>query len=208
MAKALIGEYRKDKGVIVFNGREIRKPLGQGVRGERHRVPERGSKKEGLFLKHSLQANISIASLGKMLLGFLLDPRKVRKAAVESIERLRIKAPGPGARVETLSGGNQQKAIIAKWLLTGAQVFIFDEPTRGIDVGAKAEIYALMEELLRKGASIIMISSEMLEVLRMADRILVMRDGCGQVVLDNDGLKQEDVLQYAIGANVYHVCTE
>jgi ribose transport system ATP-binding protein len=208
VAKALIGEYRKDGGTIVFNGREIRnRSVKESVaHGIVYLSEDR--KKEGLFLKHSLQTNVTISSLGKMMRRFFLDPRKIKEAALASIERLKIKASGPAVRAETLSGGNQQKAIIAKWLLTGAQVFIFDEPTRGIDVGAKTEIYALMEELLEKGASIIMISSEMLEVLHMADRILVMRDGCEQVILDNDDLSQEDVLRYAIGANVYHACTE
>jgi len=208
VAKTLIGEYRKERGTIIFKGKEIQNKSVKESVGHGIVYLSEDRKKEGLFLKHTLQTNITIASLAKLSRKIFLDPGKIRGAALDSIEKLKIKTPGPTVRAETLSGGNQQKAIIAKWLLTEAEVFIFDEPTRGIDVGAKAEIYGLMDELLRNGASIIMISSEMPEVLRMADRILVMREGCGQIILENKGLTQEDVLHYAIGANVYHACTE
>lgn len=206
IAKALIGEYRKDGGEIIFNGKPIHN--GSVVESVGHGIVylSEDRKKEGLFLKHSVQNNITIASLKKHMKRRFLDKRKMRKVSMESIGKLKIKTPGPMVSAETLSGGNQQKIIIAKWLLTQAQVFIFDEPTRGIDVGAKVEIYFLMEELLRNGASIIMISSEMPEVLRMADRILVMREGCCQAILDNKDLTQEKVLHYAFGANTYNEC--
>jgi len=207
VSKTLIGEYRKESGTITFKGKEIQNRSVEESVAHGIVYLSEDRKKEGLFLKHSLQMNITVASLKKISRKLFLDPRKLRKAALESIGKLRIKTPGPAVLAETLSGGNQQKAIIAKWLLTEAEVFIFDEPTRGIDVGAKAEIYTLMDELLRNGASIIMISSEMPEVLRMADRILVMREGCSQIVLDNKNLTQEDVLHYAIGANIYHACS-
>jgi ribose transport system ATP-binding protein len=208
IAKTIIGEYKKDSGTLVLNGKEIRnRSVGEAVRHGIVYLSE-DRKKEGLFLEHSLQSNICIASLGRYLKRGFLSPAKMREAAERSIGELKIKTPSPSVKAQTLSGGNQQKAIIAKWLLTEAQVFIFDEPTRGIDVGAKAEIYLLMEELLKKGASVIMISSEMPEVLRMADRVLVMREGCCQAILDNKGLTQEAVLQYAIGADTYHECRD
>lgn len=207
VAKTLIGEYRKEHGTIVFKGKEIQNRSVEESVAHGIVYLSEDRKKEGLFLQHSLQMNITVSSLGKLARGLFLDQGRLRAAALDSISKLKIKTPGPMVRAETLSGGNQQKAIIAKWLLTKAEVFIFDEPTRGIDVGAKAEIYALMDELLRNGASIIMISSEMPEVLRMADRILIMREGCSQIILENKNLTQEDVLHYAIGANIYHACT-
>ena len=156
-----------------------------------------------MFFKHSVQTNITIASLERSLKSGFISLSKERKNAKSAIERMRVKTPSTTVLAETLSGGNQQKMIIAKWLETEAEIFIFDEPTRGIDVGAKVEIYQIMEGLLAKGASIIMISSEMPEVLRMADRILVMREGCCQAILENRNLSQEDICHYAIGANSY-----
>ena len=206
VAKTLIGEYRKESGAIKFLGKPIEnKTVGESVaHGIVYLSEDR--KKEGLFLKHSVQMNISISSLKEHMSNKFLDPKKITKACKSSISKLNIKTPNCTVKAETLSGGNQQKLIIAKWLLTQARIFIFDEPTRGIDVGAKAEIYCLMEELLQQGASIIMISSEMPEVLRMADRILVMREGRCQTILKNEGITQEDVLHYALGANTYNEC--
>lgn len=208
IAKALIGEYKKDSGSILFHGNEIaNKSVSESVRNGIVYLSE-DRKKEGLFLKHSVQHNITISSLHKLMKNGLIHPKLLKETTLRSIDRLTIKTPHDSVAVETLSGGNQQKVIIAKWLLTQAQVYIFDEPTRGIDVGAKAEIYKLMEVLLKEGASIIMISSEMPEVLHMADRILVMREGNCQTIIPNENITQEDVLHYAIGANTYHECRE
>jgi len=206
LAKCLIGEYKRDGGEIFYKGKRISNRSVQESVKNRIVYLSEDRKKEGLFLRHSIQHNITISSLGKSMKGIFISLRTERRKAKESIKRLKIKTPGERAAAETLSGGNQQKLIIAKWLETEAEVFIFDEPTRGIDVGAKLEIYQIMETLLAKGASIIMISSEMPEVLRMADRILVMREGCCETILENRNLKQEDIFQYAIGANKYEGC--
>lgn len=203
LAKCLIGEYTRDGGEIRFKGRQIlNRSVRESVRNGIVYLSE-DRKKEGLFLKHAVQTNVTIASLEKSLNGWFISLRKERKNAQAAIERMRVKTPTTTVPAETLSGGNQQKMIIAKWLETEAEIFIFDEPTRGIDVGAKVEIYQIMEGLLAKGASIIMISSEMPEVLRMADRILVMREGCCQAILENRNLTQEEIFHYAIGANTY-----
>lgn len=208
IAKTLIGEYRKDSGTVRFHGKDIEnRSVAESVKNGIVYLSE-DRKKEGLFLKHSVQLNIAISSLQRVMKRKLLDPGMIRRTALDSIEKLNIKTPNDQVDVQTLSGGNQQKVIIAKWLLTQAQVYIFDEPTRGIDVGAKAEIYKLMESLLAEGASIIMISSEMPEVLRMADRILIMREGCPQAIVENKNLTQEQVLHYAIGANTYNGCNK
>ena len=117
------------------------------------------------------------------------------------MDKIRIRIAGQTQRVENLSGGNQQKVVLAKWLQRDAEILIFDEPTRGIDVGAKYEIYQLMNELAAKGKGVLMISSELPEVLGMSDRILVMRDGRIVGELKNEpGLTQEDVMAIAMGS--------
>jgi len=127
----------------------------------------------------------------------LVPPMRRLRVARRFIDALRIKTPGPRQRVMLLSGGNQQKVVLARWLLTEADIFIFDEPTRGIDVGAKVEVYRLMNDLLANGAAIIMISSELPEVLGMSDRILVMRGGRIVAELDRASATQERIMTYA-----------
>ena len=117
------------------------------------------------------------------------------------IDQIQIKITGGEQIAETLSGGNQQKVVLAKWLQRNADVIIFDEPTRGIDVGAKYEIYLLMNELSRQGKAIIMISSELTEILGMSDRILVIREGSAAGCLVNRGISQEDLMKLATGAD-------
>ena len=121
--------------------------------------------------------NITIGHLAALARGGLVDRRAERRAVAESFDRLAIKAAGGGAPVLSLSGGNQQKCIIARWLLTGPKVLLLDEPTRGIDVGAKAEIYALMRRLVAEGMGILLTSSELPELLAVCDRILVLCEG-------------------------------
>jgi len=139
--------------------------------------------------------------LGQILRAGLLNSRKEESLCRQLKDKLKIKTPGLDAQVKNLSGGNQQKVVISKWLLSKASIFIFDEPTRGIDVGAKDEIHKVMEELVKEGASIIMISSEFPEILKMSDRIMVMHLGRVEAILENKGLSQEDVFHYAIGAH-------
>jgi ABC-type sugar transport system ATPase subunit len=122
-----------------------------------------------------------------------------QRAAARYVQELRIRTPSLNQKVVFLSGGNQQKVVLSKWLCSQASVFIFDEPTRGVDVGAKAEIYQLMNRLTASGVAIIMISSEMLEVLGMSDRLLVMRDGGITGEFSADEATQEKILQCALG---------
>ena len=128
-----------------------------------------------------------------------MDTRKEHGAADRYVKDLRIKTPSLDQRVVFLSGGNQQKVVLSKWLCSQAEVFIFDEPTRGVDVGAKAEIYQLMNRLTATGVAIIMISSELLEVLGMSDRILVMRGGRITGEFSAEESTQERILQCALG---------
>jgi ribose transport system ATP-binding protein len=155
----------------------------------------------GLFLKHTLAKNIPIVSYRQTRTPFAL-PRDDIKLSRHYIEALNIMTPSVFQLAMLLSGGNQQKVVLAKWFATKADIFIFDEPTRGIDVGAKEEIYKIMIELLRQQKSIIMISSDMPELIAMSDRILVMRGGSFVAELGKDEINEETILKYAIGSDV------
>jgi ABC-type sugar transport system ATPase subunit len=155
-------------------------------------------KQQGLVLLLPVADNIAMAAPGQTgAPRGLLPPMAKLRTARRYIESLKIKTPSPRQRVMYLSGGNQQKVVLAKWMLTHASIFIFDEPTRGIDVGAKVEVYRLMNELLRGGAAIVMISSELPEVLGMADRILVMREGKIVAEFDHASATQEAIMSHA-----------
>ena len=154
-------------------------------------------KGEGLVLIHPLFENVSLPNLDKLGKP-LVHKSKLRTVTADYIKKLKIKAYNADMAGEELSGGNQQKVVIAKWLLSQADVYIFDEPTRGIDVGARDEIYEIMLELVKNGASIILVSSDLVEVIRLSDRIAVMREGELRTVLENDAsTTQEKVLSYA-----------
>ena len=201
LAKCIIGEFKKTSGTLYLNDAptEIRSVNDALKHGIVYLSEDR--RQEGLFLDHPVKTNMSIASLDNILSHRLLHFKKENALCAELREKLSIKTPSLETRSKNLSGGNQQKVVIARWLLTQARVFIFDEPTRGIDVGAKDEIHKIMEELVQEGASIIMISSEIPEVLKMSDRIMVMRLGSIEAILDNHDLTQEDIFHYAIGAH-------
>lgn len=138
-----------------------------------------------------------MASYDKFEKGLFIHGEKVRSITHDYVKKLRIKTPSADQLLSKLSGGNQQKVVIAKWLINDARILIFDEPTRGIDVGAKSEIYSLMNELVALGKSIIMISSELPEVLRMSDRIVVMCEGRITGFLDIKDASQEKIMAFA-----------
>jgi ribose transport system ATP-binding protein len=197
-ARAIIGADPMSAGVIVVNGREVR-ITGPDV-AVRHGIgylPE-DRKRHGLMLEQDVAFNVAMASLrdSRGPLGVLRQGR-TRKVADRFIQSLRIKTPSSRSTVKNLSGGNQQKVVIAKWLARNCDVLIFDEPTRGIDVGAKEEIYKLLHELATQGKAIIMISSELPEVLRLSDRIVVMSEGRVTGTLDGDGADQETIMKLA-----------
>ena len=150
-----------------------------------------------MALRLSVAENISLANLDALGRRGVLDLKEERRAALNFIERLRIRPPAPGQKVARLSGGNQQKVAIAKWLYRQARIFIFDEPTRGVDVGAKAEIYRLMNDLTESGAAILMVSSELPEILGMSDRVLVMRNGRLVKELVTREASQEEIMRYS-----------
>jgi ribose transport system ATP-binding protein len=156
-------------------------------------------KRFGLILGLSVTDNTVMASydLAKLHKGIFVNEKNCEETANEYVRKLKTKTPSVKQLVKNLSGGNQQKVVIAKWLLRDCDILIFDEPTRGIDIGARAEIYNLMEELVREGKSIIMISSDMTEVLKMSDRIAVMCEGRKTGELDIAEASQDVIMTYA-----------
>ena len=201
-ARAIFGMDPKDSGDIYLNGAkvEISRPLDAIGAGFGFVTEDR--KDEGLVLTMNVGQNITLATLDKFGVHWKLNLAQEKKTIDEYIERLRIKTPSPLQLARNLSGGNQQKVVLAKWLLSQAKVILFDEPTRGIDVGAKIEVYNIMNELIRSGTAIVMISSEMPEILGMSDRVAVMHQGTITGIFENDGtLTQEKVLYYATGGD-------
>ena len=198
VARALVGADKKDGGTVFVNGRDvsISNPADAAKVGIGYLSEDR--KRFGLLLGRSVRDNVVLASMPAFTSGsgFVLD-RKIGKAASDVVSKLRIRTPSVTQLVQNLSGGNQQKTVVAKWLVRDCDILIFDEPTRGIDVGAKDEIYALLDELAAEGKAIIMISSELPEVLRMSHRIAVMCAGRITAVLDNAEATQEKIMHYA-----------
>jgi ribose transport system ATP-binding protein len=198
VARAVVGADRKDGGTVVVHGREvsIRNPAEAAKVGIGYLSEDR--KRYGTLLGRSVRDNIVLASMSSFTngLGFLQE-RKMRRTAGDYVAKLRIRTPSVAQLVKNLSGGNQQKTVVAKWLVRDCDILIFDEPTRGIDVGAKDEIYQLLDELAAEGKAIIMISSELPEVLRMSHRIVVMCQGRITAILDNAEATQENIMDYA-----------
>jgi ribose transport system ATP-binding protein len=165
-------------------------------------VPE-DRKKLSLLLDVSLSANISLPDLDSYTWMKLINPGREAANAERQRERLRIKTPSVATEVGTMSGGNQQKVVLAKWLSMKPRCMIFDEPTRGIDVGAKNEIYQLMRGLADSGVAVLMISSDMEEVIGVSDRIAVMHEGTISGFLDRGEFSEHNVLQLAVGHSLH-----
>ncbi len=176
VARAIFGADRITAGEIRLFGEPIGASPEESVRRGMALIPE-NRKTQGLALNRSVSDNIILAGLRKLFPSGLYVPRRAIKAARAIIDKLRIATPTPRRAVATLSGGNQQKVVIGKWLNADARFFIFDEPTRGIDVGAKAEIFRLLDHLVHDGAAVLMISSEQIEIVHICDRAYVMRGG-------------------------------
>ncbi|MBE7019445.1 MAG: sugar ABC transporter ATP-binding protein [Ruminococcaceae bacterium] len=197
LARAIFGADKMESGTIFLNGKrvEIKSPIDAVKHGIGYLSEDR--KRYGLALNLDVADNSVLADLSKFSnLGFVNDS-SIAKTSKEYAEKLKTKTPSIRQTVRNLSGGNQQKVVIAKWLIRNCDILIFDEPTRGIDVGAKSEIYALMNELAQQGKSIIMISSELTEVLRMSDRIIVMCEGKITGELDIKDANQEEIMRLA-----------
>ena len=197
VARLIFGADKKDSGKIFINGKEvtINTPEDAVAHGIGYLSEDR--KRFGLIVDKSVEENTVISSLNDFVKGIFIDKAKSKEVSERYVESLKTKTPSVSQLVKKLSGGNQQKVVIAKWLVRNSDILIFDEPTRGIDVGAKSEIYALMESLAKEGKSIIMISSELPEVLRMSDRVIVMCEGRITGTLDIAEANQEVIMESA-----------
>jgi D-xylose transport system ATP-binding protein len=203
LAMSLFGALKAPvSGNLVINGKSVghlenpRQAINLGLAY----LPE-DRKRYGLVLTDDIRMNMNLASLDKITKLNVIDQNTEIKLTTEMIEQLKVKTPSMFQKTMNLSGGNQQKVVIAKWLLTNPKVLLLDEPTRGIDVGSKQEIYVLMNKLVDRGICVVMISSELPEVLGESDRIYVMHEGKIQAELDNkdNQVTQEEILYYAVG---------
>lgn len=203
LVMTLFGEYGKiTQGTIKLDGRQL------SIRNSRQAmmhglslVPE-DRKQHGLVLIQSILKNISLANLDQFSSWMRIDANAELEASMHYAKSLAIKTPSLHAKVDSLSGGNQQKVVISKWLMSKPKILIMDDPTRGIDVGAKYEIYKLMNDLAEQGISIIMISSELEEILGMSDRIMVMCEGYSAGILDIADATEEKIMALATGVAV------
>lgn len=199
LVNTIFGAQKLESGEIFVNGKkaEINSPA-QAIKYGIGLVPE-DRKLLGLMLEKDVGFNISICILERISKYFVVDQKSEEEKQQEMVNRLRIKLPHIGVLAKTLSGGNQQKVVLAKWLLADANVLIFDEPTRGIDVGAKQEIYQLMNELTEKGMAIIMVSSDMEELMGVPDRMIVLHEGNCTGELRREEFSQVEILKLASG---------
>ncbi|HSL77565.1 MAG TPA: ATP-binding cassette domain-containing protein, partial [Candidatus Limnocylindrales bacterium] len=195
--RAIHGADPIDAGTIRLFGKEvsIRSPreaiaLGIGLLTE-------DRKADGLLLLQPVSANVTIARMDEVAPGGIIRAARERRVVKAFIDRLAIRTPSPSTPAQNLSGGNQQKVILAKWLNARCRILLIDEPTRGVDVGAKREIYALLRDLTARGTAIVMVSSELPEVLGISDRIVVMREGRIAVTLDAREATEERVMAHA-----------
>ena len=195
--RALFGADPKQSGDIYVNGEkvDIKSPKDAVRHGIGYLSEDR--KRFGIIVDKSVAENSTMATLDEYMKGLFIDKKKENDVAQKYVDILKTKTPGVDQLVVNLSGGNQQKVVIAKWLVRNCDILIFDEPTRGIDVGAKSEIYHLMNELVAEGKSIIMVSSEMTEILRMSDRIVIMCEGRKTGELGIEEATQERIMHAA-----------
>lgn len=202
--RAIFGADPLDSGKIFIHGKEVK------IKTPRHAIQNgiafltEDRKGQGLVLQESIRNNVILANMKGFTSGLFLNDKKISEATEANIRDLRIKTPSADEIVGQLSGGNQQKVVIGKWVNTDADIFIFDEPTRGIDVGAKIEVYNVMNRLVKEGKCVIMISSEMPEILGMSDRVIVMRGGRVMATVERDSkhFNQESLMKAAWGGTL------
>ena len=202
--RAVFGADPIDSGKIKIKGKEvhIKSPRQAIKHGIAFLTEDR--KGQGLVLAQTIRTNLILANMKGFSSGLFLNEKKILETGEQNIASLRIKTPSIDEIVGQLSGGNQQKVVIGKWVNTDAEIFIFDEPTRGIDVGAKVEVYNVMNSLVKQGKCVIMVSSEMPEILGMSDRVIVMRGGevMAEVDRDSEHFNQEDLMKAAWGGKL------
>lgn len=200
LCKALFGSEKPTGGEVLLHGGEVKiKSPYEAVKKGFALVPEE-RRKEGILVLESVEANLTAANLGNFSKVFsFLDRKREKETAKQLISRLGIKTPSEETKVQNLSGGNQQKVAIGKWLVADADVYIFDEPTKGVDVGAKKDIFELIAELASRGKAIIYASSELSEILGITDRVYVLYDGQAVKELETKATSEEELLLYSTG---------
>lgn len=199
VARAVFGAEPAASGEIRIEGRSFRPSTPREAVAQGVGLLTEDRKRDGLVMSFSMRDNISLPSFRRLSRWIVIDRSRQDREVREKAEQLDIRPPDPGRLVRYLSGGNQQKVVLAKWLLTGARVLILDEPTRGVDVATKVEFYQLMGELTDQGIGIVLISSELSEVLGMSDRVLVMRDGSVVGEFPKAQATEEAILSRAAG---------
>ncbi|WP_062016989.1 sugar ABC transporter ATP-binding protein [Aureimonas sp. AU4] len=200
VARLLFGADRRSGGEVRLGGR-LSRPADphEAIRDGLGFVPE-DRKSQGLFLDHSVEANVAISTLRRFAPGGVVRAGKAREAVLEQMRRLRLRLNALALPVRALSGGNQQKAALARWLLRDSAVLILDEPTRGVDIGAKREIYEVVDGLARAGKAVLVVSSDLPEAIGISDRLLVMRGGRIVKELRSSDTSEEEVMLHATGA--------
>lgn len=198
LLKLIAGIDAKTSGSIEVEGVAVKNHnVSSAIRAGIGLVPE-DRKKEGIIKERSVKMNMALPSMGRFTRYGLLNKNRLNKTALEVMTELRLRPLNIEKRIGTLSGGNQQKVIIGRWVSADNKVFLFDEPTRGIDIGAKSEIYNLIEKLAQQEKAIVVVSSEMPEIMRISDRVLVMREGKIIKELIGDEITEENIARYAI----------
>ncbi len=202
MCKALFGVYDTSHDKFILDGKEIKqKTPTQAVKNGFALVPEE-RRKEGVLVKDPVYSNITLSVLDKFLNRFgFVSKEKQLGTTKKVIGSLGIKTPSPNQKVELLSGGNQQKVVIGKWIESQAKVYIFDEPTKGVDIGAKSDIYKLIDDLAKQGKGIIYATCEFSEILALTDRVLVMFDGQIVKELKTSETNEKELLYYSTGGH-------
>jgi ABC-type sugar transport system ATPase subunit len=200
IARAVFGADRIERGEFHVNGKKVVIHSTMDAKRQSIGLVPEDRKDEGLAVEFSVLKNITITNLARVSRGWFLSRRREAAEAGRLVKELNIKTSSVNRRCDQLSGGNQQKVVLAKWLFNDADILILDEPTRGIDVGAKYEIYLLINEMVSRGKAVIMISSELPEIFALSDRIAVMYEGRLRTCVDNHkGLKPEDIMRFALG---------
>ena len=208
LARTIFGLTPADEGEVLLRGRAVRmKSPAQAIECGIAYLPE-DRRRHGVILDLPISANITLASLDQLSRFGSINFQREKEIAADYTRRLGIKTPAIFAPVATLSGGNQQKVALSRWLVTKPSVLILDEPTQGIDVGAKSEIHALMTDLALEGVAILMISSELPEILGMSDRIAVMYGGTIFGMLDRAEATQQKILALALGHELTETGTQ
>lgn len=202
LIKAIMGLYPRNTGTVLLKGKDISRLSTMKIQERGLALVPEDRKTEGLILKNTVKFNVSVSVLRKFLNHLRVNYKKETEIVDKAIHDLKIKTPSRDQMVRNLSGGNQQKVVLAKWLASDPDVLILDEPTRGVDVGAKAEIYSIMNDLAAQGMAIIMISSEMPEIINMCDRMLIMSEGRIRGGLERSDFEQQKILHYAVAEEV------